>query len=87
MYCGKCGSSIPDGNSFCSKCGAPISQNTTQANVNANSQSVPPPAQTTQQRTSGVKVFESIIVITFAIVIMLIVMRACTTGMFQMGLL
>lgn len=25
MYCGKCGANVPDGNVFCSNCGAPIS--------------------------------------------------------------
>ena len=25
MYCGKCGANVPDGNVFCSNCGAPVS--------------------------------------------------------------
>lgn len=87
MYCGKCGSSVPDGNSFCSNCGAPISQKTTQVNVNAYSQQVPPPVQAPQQRSSVGRVFEAILIIAFAIVIMIIVMRACTSGMYQMGLM
>ena len=38
MFCGKCGTSIPEGNSFCSNCGSPIdipvAQPSGQTNVN-----------------------------------------------------
>ena len=87
MYCGKCGSAIPDGNSFCSKCGAPISQVTPQVIVTANPQQASQTSQTDQPRTTPLRVIESIIVIAFAIIIMIVVLRACTSGMFQMGLL
>ena len=85
MYCGKCGSPIPNGDSFCSKCGAPISPNGTQTTVNISPQPVPPTTQTPKQRTSALKVFEAIFAIAFAIIIMILFMRACTTGMVQMG--
>lgn len=85
MYCGKCGSPIPNGDSFCSKCGAPISPNGTQTTVNISPQPVPPTAQTPKTRTSPLRVFEAIFAIAFAIIIMILVMRACTTGMVQMG--
>lgn len=87
MYCGKCGSTIPDGNYFCSNCGAPIAQNVTQAILITNSQPASATEQNEQPRTSGLRIFESIIIISFAIIIMIFVLRACFSGMFQMGLL
>lgn len=85
MYCGKCGSPIPNGDSFCSKCGAPISQSGTQTTVNISPQPVPPTAQAPKPRTSALRVFEAIFAIAFAIIIMVLVLRACSTGMAQMG--
>ncbi len=40
MFCGKCGSSIPDGNSFCGKCGAPISNPSIQTSTQPITQPV-----------------------------------------------
>ena len=42
MFCGKCGSTIPDGNSFCAKCGAPISDPSNLSSVQSDTQSVQP---------------------------------------------
>ncbi|WP_400203555.1 zinc-ribbon domain-containing protein [Candidatus Methanomassiliicoccus intestinalis] len=38
MYCVKCGSEIPDGSEFCSKCGNPVSPSASQNNAYANPQ-------------------------------------------------
>ena len=38
MYCVKCGSEIPDGSEFCSKCGNPVSPSASQNNTYANPQ-------------------------------------------------
>ena len=38
MYCMKCGSEIPDGSEFCSKCGNPVSPSASQNNTYANPQ-------------------------------------------------
>lgn len=41
MFCGKCGSPIPDGNSFCSICGAPIDVSVTQIHGSAQNTNQP----------------------------------------------
>ena len=48
MFCGKCGSPIKDGNSFCSICGAPIDGPATPINGSAQNpgQPISQPAQT-----------------------------------------
>ena len=49
MFCGKCGSPIKDGNSFCSICGAPIDSPVAPTNDSApqySSQPIDHPAQT-----------------------------------------
>lgn len=50
MYCGKCGSTIPDGDVFCSECGAPISGNSEKS----SEQVILQPAPIT--RTNGVAI-------------------------------
>lgn len=85
MYCGKCGSPIPNGDSFCSKCGAHINQNVAQAGSVINSQPVPPNVQTPKPRNTALKVIETIFAIVIAIIIMIIAMRSCSIGMLQMG--
>lgn len=88
MYCGKCGSPIPDGNSFCSKCGAPISQEVKQTTINTNPQPVPPITQTSQPpRMSAGRVIGRIILVIVLIAIIIEVLKACTMGMYQQGML
>lgn len=40
MFCGKCGANIPDGNTFCSICGAPINYSSDQSVVQATPQPI-----------------------------------------------
>ena len=42
MFCGKCGSAIPDGDSFCKKCGAPISDSSELSSFQTVGQPVQP---------------------------------------------
>ncbi len=42
MFCGKCGSAIPDGNTFCSQCGTPIPNSSDQPLVQSAAQPVQP---------------------------------------------
>lgn len=87
MYCGKCGSPIPDGDSFCFKCGAPVSQKTEQINYVIVSQPVPTTTQTNKPRTSAWRVIGRVILVIVLIAIILEVLRACTLGMYQQGML
>ena len=88
MYCGKCGTYIPDGDIFCSKCGAPISQEAAQPTVNINPQPVLPTTQTSQPpRMSAGRVIGRIILVIVLIVIIIEVLKACTLGMYQQGML
>ncbi len=41
MFCGKCGSLVPDGNSFCSNCGAPVDNPAINAPKQIKNQPVP----------------------------------------------
>ena len=41
MYCGKCGANVPDGNVFCSNCGAPVSGSADQPSSFPGAQPVP----------------------------------------------
>lgn len=87
MYCGKCGSFIPDGNAFCSKCGAPLSPEFTQTTINTTPHPVPPAAQTSKPRMSAGRVIGRVILVIVLIIIILEVLRACTIGMYQQGML
>lgn len=85
MYCGKCGSPIPNGNSFCSNCGAPISNVVTPTAVKVNLPPMPQSEQKSQPHTSAGRVIETILVIILVIIVVGSVLRACTVGMIQMG--
>lgn len=51
MYCGKCGSLIPDGN-FCQKCGAPVSKVTPSQQVYQQPIYIQPPVNTANNSPS-----------------------------------
>lgn len=46
MYCGKCGSTVPDGAAFCSTCGNPVGAPAPQQPVNPTPQPAPAPQAT-----------------------------------------
>ena len=77
MYCGKCGTPIPNGDSFCSNCGSPISQGVNVTTVNTYPRPVPPTAPNSQPRLTVGRVFEAIFLIAFAILVIIFVLWGC----------